>query len=388
MSADQQALYRFAPGAAAEPPPPGGGVFGFLCAAWDAVTSEPCMVRRVPGCSPEQKEALTSALAQARGVAGLCLPTTVRLLHGTLYLQYPLLDPVPQPPTEAAVAVVLPPLLRCLSELHKRGLAHGHLKASNVVVLRSGGVCVTDFALALLERDPAWAEQRRARRWLSPYALPPEGLSGDVAAAPTPSTDVWGVGHVVSEILSGPGMLPMQLYAPALAAALMRTCRPPDPNVMFADCSAGMRALLSATMQPDAASRPKVEAIVLPAVPAAAAAAPLSEEAAVRHLLLAALENTGVPAALGAELRTVVRTLGMQQQQNRGEGEEEARDAEGDDAGPLAALLGEIVQAAEVSVPTALDSPCTVRGLRNYFSGKFQHNSGKLTRVEALPPVG
>ncbi|MEJ3743758.1 DUF6318 family protein [Actinomycetes bacterium KLBMP 9797] len=121
-------------------------------------------------------------------------------------------------PLDAATATaVARSMADALAAAHRRGVVHGDVKPSNVVVPRPGAgpARLTDFAVSLLvragRRHPEPFERLRYRA--------PEATDG---AVPAPPSDVYALGVVLAEML--PPDAPMRL--PALAAA----CRRDDPG--------------------------------------------------------------------------------------------------------------------------------------------------------------
>jgi hypothetical protein len=141
------------------------------------------------------------------------------------------------------------PLIRAmcagLSAAHAAGVIHRDFKSSNVILRPCGAsterAVITDFGLARLEDDQA--SVTREGRWVgTPSNIAPEQLLGD---PPTPATDVYALGVVLFEMLTG--TLPFVGDTP-LATANMRLLRrapalrerrpdlPPNCNAVVARC--------------------------------------------------------------------------------------------------------------------------------------------------------
>ena len=114
-----------------------------------------------------------------------------------------------------------------IGHAHQRGITHGDLKASNVIVGRDGSVKILDFGLAI-QRDPVAkddnAETTRRVEFGSasgtvPY-MAPELLRGGRADA---RSDVWALGVLFFELLAGArpfrGATVYELAAEILTAA-------------------------------------------------------------------------------------------------------------------------------------------------------------------------
>lgn len=128
---------------------------------------------------------------------------------------------------------------------HQRLIVHRDLKPGNILVAREGGVKLLDFGIAKLLDDPAALDRTTtAERVLTPrYAAPEQILGGEVTTA----TDVYGLGVVLYELLSG--------CRPASDGALDRAVRsgapPPDPPRL----TAALRRVDAATLAAVAARR-------------------------------------------------------------------------------------------------------------------------------------
>ena len=92
---------------------------------------------------------------------------------------------------------IVPALLeiaRALDHAHRRGVVHGDLKPGNVLIGTEGQVVVADFGVAALDGE------RVSRSPGSPFSASPQQLEGE---PPTPADDVYGLGALAYELLSG-----------------------------------------------------------------------------------------------------------------------------------------------------------------------------------------
>jgi len=104
-------------------------------------------------------------------------------------------------PLDRAV-VIARHVLQALAYAHRRGVVHRDVKPENILVDAAGAVKVTDFGIARLvtgDADPGITAVGRVAG--TPRYLAPEALAG---AAPDPRMDVYAVGIVLREMVTGP----------------------------------------------------------------------------------------------------------------------------------------------------------------------------------------
>jgi eukaryotic-like serine/threonine-protein kinase len=82
---------------------------------------------------------------------------------------------------------------------HRAGLVHADVKPQNILITADDQVKVTDFGIAqaLSLTQP---EEKQSVVWGSPHYFAPEQASGE---APTPASDVYAIGIVMFEMLTG-----------------------------------------------------------------------------------------------------------------------------------------------------------------------------------------
>jgi serine/threonine-protein kinase len=107
---------------------------------------------------------------------------------------------------------------------HRAGLVHCDLKPQNILVSPDGRAKVTDFGIsrALASIAP---EERADIVWGSPKYFAPEQAAGN---APSPATDVYALGIILFELLTG--SLPFLADTSAELAELHQKAQPPSPR--------------------------------------------------------------------------------------------------------------------------------------------------------------
>jgi serine/threonine protein kinase len=82
---------------------------------------------------------------------------------------------------------------------HRAGLVHADVKPQNALITSDDRVKVTDFGIAQALQHTQ-AQERQSVVWGSPHYFAPEQASGET---PTPASDVYSVGIVMFEMLTG-----------------------------------------------------------------------------------------------------------------------------------------------------------------------------------------
>jgi serine/threonine-protein kinase len=100
-----------------------------------------------------------------------------------------------QPRVKPGIAIaIVRDCLAALAAIHRRGIVHGDLKPSNIMIKRTGNAKIVDIGSAF---DVSDAPKRRT---CTPTYAAPEVLEGD---ASTPRSDLASLGYVLVEMLSG-----------------------------------------------------------------------------------------------------------------------------------------------------------------------------------------
>ncbi len=100
-----------------------------------------------------------------------------------------------QPRIKPGVAVkILRDCLAALAALHQKGIVHGDIKPSNIMLKRTGAAKIVDIGSAFEMDDPP------PQRTCTPAYAAPEVLEGSET---TPGSDLASLGYVLIELLSG-----------------------------------------------------------------------------------------------------------------------------------------------------------------------------------------
>jgi hypothetical protein len=121
------------------------------------------------------------------------------------------LDGTPMAPRRAAELLL--DLARALQHAHEKGIVHRDLKPANVLLTEGGVAKIADFGLAKL-LDAEYAHTKTGAVLGSPSYMAPEQAGGLVRAI-SPATDVYALGAILYELLTG--------RPPFLGASLLDT---------------------------------------------------------------------------------------------------------------------------------------------------------------------
>jgi serine/threonine-protein kinase len=145
-------------------------------------------------------------------------------------------------PVEKAIDVARQ-LCDALAYAHERGLVHRDVKPENILVDEAGRVKLTDFGIARLLGSADDGSLTKAGLAVgTPQYMAPEALAG---ASPSPAMDVFSVGVVLYEMVSGRRPIGDFAALPAGLDRVVRKALAPDPAERHANAGA-LRADLAA----------------------------------------------------------------------------------------------------------------------------------------------
>ncbi len=138
-----------------------------------------------------------------------------------------------------------------LSVVHKAGLAHRDVKPGNVMLAPGGRVVLMDFGLVLLDADRAGHRSVAG----SLQYMAPEALTGDLAEGAGHLVDVYALGVLAYELLTGlvpfDGEEALDLYKAKIKTPL------PRAREMRGDVPVQLDALVAQMMSADSSERPQ-----------------------------------------------------------------------------------------------------------------------------------
>jgi eukaryotic-like serine/threonine-protein kinase len=303
--------------------PIGSGGMSTVWRALDEVLGRQVAVKTLDGPLAADAELREAIRREARAAARITHPHVAQVYDfreapqrgGTPYLVMELLhgqnlaDRLRTGPVPWSEAVrVCASVAEALAAAHRLDVVHRDIKPDNVMLTPTGAK-VVDFGIAAVAAGPS--TDGGSPRGGTPAYVAPEILTG---AAGTPESDVYSLGAVLYEALTGSP--PVEARTLVEAAAVHERGEPPEP-ISVPSLPAEVRDLCIRCLSPSPASRPTsdeaAEVLSRWAVPAAratgtAAVAAASAVAAVANPTL--LDASPVPPARQPQLAASVASAG------------------------------------------------------------------------------
>ncbi|MEA2030232.1 MAG: serine/threonine-protein kinase [candidate division Zixibacteria bacterium] len=188
----------------------GESTVGEVYQAWDTTMERIVALRLIPSELNSNRTFRTQCLSTLRGVAGIAHPNIGGVFGATeeneklvVVLEYIPCTTLKEILSSgsfdnAKFLNIAIPIVRGLNHAHERGIVHGNLRPSNIVIAEDGVVKLMDFGLSLhlVEQDISSIEtDLRAVRYRSIEHI----LGRDI----TPLSDLFSVGAIFWELLSG-----------------------------------------------------------------------------------------------------------------------------------------------------------------------------------------
>jgi serine/threonine-protein kinase len=217
---------------------PIAGGMGVVWKARHRVLNVPRALKMLPA-DGDDPEAVTRFCVEGEATARLDHPGIVRVHEfgehaGRLYYAMEFLDGGtlaqrlkggPLPPREAAE--LLAGLARAVHYAHGRKVIHRDLKPSNVLFTAGGTAKIADFGLAKMIDEASVAGTRTDAALGTPAYMSPEQAAGRAREA-TPAMDVWGLGVLLYECLTGKGAFKGRSRQETLERVLRGQPQPPS----------------------------------------------------------------------------------------------------------------------------------------------------------------
>lgn len=242
----------------------GRGGMGEVLLAEDTILNRPVAIK-LPVFSEQNRDELVARFyREARAMAkvrhpNLCPVYEIGEIDGRPFLAMAYIEGEtlaeklkaegPIPPAKAADIVRT--LALAIAVAHERGVIHRDLKPGNVMIDGGGIPLVTDFGLASSVEQDDVAISTTGAPIGTPAYMSPEQVAGDSAAI-GPTTDVYALGIILYELLTG--KRPFDGKGLAALGQITSGQAPPRPSTLV-EVPPGLEAVCEKAMAHDAAER-------------------------------------------------------------------------------------------------------------------------------------
>jgi serine/threonine protein kinase len=230
------------------------GAIGVVWRAVDTATGEVVAVKVLKESATASTDYVNGFFGEAEVMRGLDHPAIVRFRdlvagHGVMALVMELVEgadlhervQLGGPFAPARAAAIGAEVADALAYIHARGIIHSDVKPGNVLLPDTGPVRLIDFGVA---RNAA---ESSAQRLGTPEYVAPEVVAGN---RPTPATDVYALGILLYELVTGRTPFRGGASAEVMARHVGCVALPP-PGL-----PAPLWATIDACLRPDPATRP------------------------------------------------------------------------------------------------------------------------------------
>lgn len=159
-------------------------------------------------------------------------------------------------------------VLSALAAAHAAGIVHRDVKPANILIGADGEIKLADFGIAKRFDDLDASVTATGMVIGTPRYLAPEQALG---GAPTPASDVYSMGIVLFEMLTG--RLPFESDFTMAAALAQQSATAPDVRALRPDAPAALAAVVAGALAAQPGERPATAAELLTALNAASSSA-------------------------------------------------------------------------------------------------------------------
>jgi hypothetical protein len=150
-----------------------------------------------------------------------------------------------------AAVTLMEKVAQAVEAAHERGIVHRDLKPANILLDETGQPVVTDFGLAKVPGASA-ETTHPGQRLGTPAYMAPEQAAGHSWRV-TPASDVWALGVILYEVLTG--QRPFRGEDTEAVLQQVLTAEPPPARQARPDLDAALEAVLSRCLQKEPTSR-------------------------------------------------------------------------------------------------------------------------------------